>query len=122
MRHSYGQQLTHLPWWFSSRYTVKNADSLLGLQAPEPLAKLYSRDFYRATWMGAYMALRDHYLLAKFDACTLLSPSAVALDTGFASAMHVRPKWLRDILSMLFSGYYLFFAHEADEKVCRTLR
>lgn len=31
--------------------------------------------------------------------------------------MHVRPKWLRDILSMLFSGYYLFFAHEADEKV-----
>lgn len=42
---------------------------------------------------------------------------AVALDTGFATAMHVRPKWLRDILSMLFSGYYLFFANEADEKV-----
>lgn len=31
--------------------------------------------------------------------------------------MHVKPKWLRDILSMLFSGYYLFYAHEADEKV-----
>lgn len=45
---------------------------------------------------------------------------AVALDTGFASAMHVKPKWLRDVLSMLFSGYYLFFANEADEKV-RTL-
>ena len=37
----------------SLRYAVKNADSLLGLQAPEPLAKLYSRDFYRATWLGA---------------------------------------------------------------------
>ena len=37
-----------------TRYTVKNADSLLGLQAPEPLAKLYSRDFYRATWMGTF--------------------------------------------------------------------
>lgn len=53
-----------------------------------------------------------HQLTPNFENAT-----AVALDTGFATAMHVRPKWLRDILSMLFSGYYLFFAHEADEKV-----
>ena len=46
-----------------------------------------------------------------------LSP-VTALDAGFASAMHVKPKWLRDILSVVFSGYYLLFAHEADEKVC----
>lgn len=31
--------------------------------------------------------------------------------------MTIRWKWLRDISSLAFSGYYLFFAHEADEKV-----
>jgi hypothetical protein len=31
--------------------------------------------------------------------------------------MTIRWKWLRDISSLLFSGYYLFFANEADEKV-----
>lgn len=49
---------------------------------------------------------------------TLIDGRAVtALDTGFATAMHVKPRWLRDIVSMLFSGYYLLFANEADEKV-----
>jgi hypothetical protein len=43
--------------------------------------------------------------------------TVTALDTGFATAMHVKPKWLRDILSLLFSGYYLLFANDADEKV-----
>lgn len=59
-----------------SRYAVKNADAILGLQAPEPLARLvgqaslnaedpsidhgylmqYSSDFYRATWMGEHQS------------------------------------------------------------------
>lgn len=74
-------------------YAIKNSDKILGLQAPEPLARLYSRDYYRATWI------------------------VTALDAGFATAMPVKPKWLRDILSVAFAGYYLVFAHEADEKL-----
>lgn len=31
--------------------------------------------------------------------------------------MSIRPKWLRDICSILFSGYYILYAHEGDEKV-----
>ena len=31
--------------------------------------------------------------------------------------MTIRPKWLRDICSILFSGYYILYANEADEKV-----
>ncbi|BGP16719.1 hypothetical protein JCM10213_009137 [Rhodosporidiobolus nylandii] len=74
-------------------YAVRHADVLLGLQAPEPLARLYSRDYYRATWI------------------------VTALDAGFATAMGIRWKWLRDVASLAFSGYYLLFAHEADEKL-----
>lgn len=60
-----------------------------------------------------------------------------ALDAGFATGMHIKPKWLRDVMSILFryvgivrprkprprlssfifSGYYLLFAQSADEKV-----
>lgn len=40
-----------------------------------------------------------------------------ALDAGFATAMSIKWKWLRDIASLAFSGYYLLFANEADEKV-----
>lgn len=31
--------------------------------------------------------------------------------------MTIRPKWLRDICSVLFSVYYIIYANEADEKV-----
>lgn len=31
--------------------------------------------------------------------------------------MAVRPKWMRDICSVLFSAYYIIYANEADEKV-----
>ncbi|CDR40286.1 hypothetical protein NBRC10512_007665 [Rhodotorula toruloides] len=74
-------------------YAVRHGDVLLGLQAPEPLARLYSRDYYRATWF------------------------VTALDAGFATAMNIRWKWLRDIASLLFSAYYLLLANEADEKL-----
>ena len=30
-------------------YAIKNSDKILGLQAPEPLARLYARDYYRAS-------------------------------------------------------------------------
>lgn len=63
--------------------------------APEPLARLYSRSFYRATWF------------------------ATALDAGFFTALPIGRKWIRDIASILFSVYYLIFAEAADEKVRR---
>ncbi|CAH1767163.1 11257_t:CDS:2, partial [Entrophospora sp. SA101] len=76
-------------------YILKNADRIVGLGAPEPLARLYSRNYYRATW--------------------ILS----ALDAGFLTAMSIRPKILRDIMSLVFSIYYLVFADQADEKIRR---
>ncbi|CAD6906351.1 unnamed protein product [Tilletia controversa] len=74
-------------------YAVRNLDHLLGFGAPEPLARMYSRSFYRTTWINT------------------------ALDAGFATAMPIRPQWLKDILALLFSGYYLVYANEADEKL-----
>lgn len=49
-----------------------------------------------------------------------------ALDAGFWTAMHLRPKWIRDLASMVFSIYYLICAEQADAKVrnvrgCLTL-
>jgi len=55
----------------------------------------YSPSYYRATWI------------------------ATGLDAGFATAMAIRPKWLRDMCSILFSAYYIIYANEADEKVWR---
>lgn len=104
---------------------MRNFDKILGLPgviicypqpppfshifiAPEPLARLvrdcmaifipltyiqYSPSYYRATWI------------------------VTGLDAGFATAMSVRPKWLRDVCSIIFALYYIVFAHEADEKV-----
>jgi hypothetical protein len=55
----------------------------------------YSPSYYRATWI------------------------ATGLDAGFATAMNIRPIWLRDICSILFSVYYIIYANEGDEKVRR---
>ncbi|KAG8903225.1 hypothetical protein FRB99_003578 [Tulasnella sp. 403] len=74
-------------------YGARHLDIILGFSAPEPLARLYSRSYYRATWI------------------------ATALDAGFASAMSIRQKWLRDIFSLVFSLYYLVFANSADERL-----
>ncbi|CAG8511705.1 9227_t:CDS:10 [Ambispora leptoticha] len=76
-------------------YILKNADRLVGLGSPEPLARLYSRNFYRATWI------------------------LTALEAGFWTAMPIRPKFLKDIMSLVFSGYYLIFADQAEEKTRR---
>ncbi|TIB77548.1 hypothetical protein E3Q23_01317 [Wallemia mellicola] len=75
-------------------YAIRHFDALLGLQAPEPLAHLYSRSYYRATWLSN------------------------ALDAGFATAMSIRkPKWLKDLAGPVFGLYYLFWTAEADEKI-----
>nr|XP_018263969.1 hormone-sensitive lipase [Kwoniella dejecticola CBS 10117]OBR86127.1 hormone-sensitive lipase [Kwoniella dejecticola CBS 10117] len=76
-------------------YALRHLDDLLGLGAPEPLARLYSRSYYRATYVNT------------------------AFDAGFASAMSIRPKWLKDISSMVFTGYYLLWATEGDEVLRR---
>lgn len=76
-------------------YSIRHIDSIFGFGAPEPLARMYSRSFYRVTWI------------------------VTALDAGFATALNVKPLWLRDILSCVFAGYYLLFANEADEKLRR---
>ncbi|GAB1204895.1 hypothetical protein APSETT445_003559 [Aspergillus pseudonomiae] len=77
-------------------YLCRNFAKIVGLECPEPLANLYSRSFFRATWI------------------------ATALDAGFWTAMKVKPKWLRDIASLAFTVYYLFAAEQADEKVRRV--
>ncbi|KAH7407259.1 Alpha/Beta hydrolase protein [Cadophora sp. MPI-SDFR-AT-0126] len=74
-------------------YIARNLGKLLGLECPEPLANLYTRSYFRATWV------------------------TTALDAGFWSAMRIRRKWLRDLASIVFTGYYLIAAEQADEKV-----
>lgn len=74
-------------------YIARNFAKIVGLESPEPLANLYSRAYFRATWV------------------------TTALDAGFWTAMKIRRKWLRDLASMVFSVYYLIAAEQADEKV-----
>lgn len=57
------------------------------------MSNLYTRAYFRATWV------------------------TTALDAGFWTAMHMRPKWLKDISSIVFTLYYLVCAEQADEKV-----
>ena len=71
----------------------ENMAHLLFLNAPEPYAKAYTRNYFRATWV------------------------LNCLDAGFLSCMHIRPKILRDILSPLMSAVYLFYPEHADYKV-----
>ena len=58
----------------------------------------YSRSYYRATYVNT------------------------AFDAGFASAMSIRPKWLKDLCSVLFAFYYLVWASEGDEVVSILLQ
>lgn len=74
-------------------YIARNFAKIFGLESPEPLANLYNRAYFRATWV------------------------TTALDAGFWTAMKIRRKWLRDIASMVFSVYYMIAAEQADEKV-----
>ncbi|KAK5135979.1 hypothetical protein LTR08_004233 [Meristemomyces frigidus] len=76
-----------------SLYVSRNFARVVGLESPEPLANLYSRSYFRATWV------------------------TTALDAGFWTAMHLRPKWVRDLASVAFTVYYLICAEQADEMV-----
>ncbi|KAJ5569414.1 uncharacterized protein N7459_008844 [Penicillium hispanicum] len=77
-------------------YVCRNFAKIVGLECPEPLANLYSRSFFRATWI------------------------TTGLDAGFWTAMTIKPKWLRDLASLVFTAYYLIAAEQADEKVRRV--
>ncbi|KAJ5505120.1 hypothetical protein N7463_007994 [Penicillium fimorum] len=77
-------------------YLSRNFAKIVGLECPEPLANMYSRSFFRATWI------------------------TTGLDAGFWTAMNIKPKWLRDIASLVFTVYYLIAAEHADEKVRRV--
>ncbi|KAJ2784989.1 hypothetical protein H4R18_000803 [Coemansia javaensis] len=79
--------------WVAAMYVVRHLDDLLGLHAPEPLREYYSRSFYRAAW------------------------AFTALDAGFWTAMSIRPRWLRHVLSLVFSAYYLACPNRAADKV-----
>jgi acetyl esterase/lipase len=74
-------------------YAARNFSTLVGLASPEPLANMYDKTYFRATWI------------------------LTALDAGFWTAMKIRQKWLRDIASMVFSIFYMIAAEQADEKV-----
>jgi len=74
-------------------YVSRNFARVVGLESPEPLANLYTRSYFRATWV------------------------TTALDAGFWTAMHLRPKWLKDLASVVFTVYYLVCAEQADEMV-----
>ncbi|KAH9865099.1 hypothetical protein IAQ61_009045 [Plenodomus lingam] len=74
-------------------YIARNFGKLVGLECPEPLANLYTRSYFRATWV------------------------TTALDAGFWTAMKIKRKRARDLLSIVFSIYYLICAEQADEKV-----
>lgn len=74
-------------------YLSRNFAKLFGLESPEPLANLYTRSYFRATWV------------------------MTALDAGFWTAMKIRRKWLRDLASVIFTVHYLIAAEQADEKV-----
>jgi acetyl esterase/lipase len=77
-------------------YTARNFSRLLHLETPEPVANLYTRSYYRATWV------------------------LTALDAGFWTAMRIRRKPIRDLASIIFSGYYLLSPVRAAEKVRRV--
>ena len=74
-------------------YICRNFAKIFGLESPEPLANLYSRSYFRATWI------------------------TTALDAGFWTAMKIRRRWLRDLASIIFTLHYLIAAEQADEKV-----
>ncbi|TPX58461.1 hypothetical protein PhCBS80983_g03144 [Powellomyces hirtus] len=95
----FNQKVGSAPPWkivfgtLSVAWIAKNLLLLVGGNAPEPLARMYTRSFYRGTYV------------------------LTGLDAGFLTVMNVKPKWLRDILSIVCSIFYLVFPDTADEKV-----
>ncbi|KAI9348556.1 Alpha/Beta hydrolase protein [Obelidium mucronatum] len=91
--------LSALPAWkivlgtLTTSYIANHLFLLLFLNAPEPLARMYTRNFYRAAWI------------------------ATALDAGFLTAHTIKPKFARDFFSVIFTVFYLFNFDKADAKL-----
>ncbi|KAJ1993186.1 hypothetical protein H4R33_000773 [Dimargaris cristalligena] len=77
------------------QYFIKRLFVVCGMGGSEPLARMYSPAYFRATWIFT------------------------AMDAGFWTAMSIQPKFLRDFLSIIFSIVYLFLPNLAEEKVRR---
>jgi acetyl esterase/lipase len=77
-------------------YVARNFSKIMNLEAPEPLANVYSPSFYRMTWI------------------------LNGLDAGFWTARTIRGSWLRRTMEIMFSVYYIVAAEQADEKVRRV--
>jgi hypothetical protein len=82
--------------------------------APEPLAELVGATFFNPE-LGDHQSDFIQYSPSYYRATWIVT----GLDAGFATAMAIRPKWLRDVCSIFFSAYYIIYANEADEKVCK---
>ncbi|KAJ3412397.1 hypothetical protein HDV05_000817 [Chytridiales sp. JEL 0842] len=63
------------------------------MEPPDPLASMYTRSYYRASWL------------------------LTSVDAGFLTAHRLQPKFLRDFLSIVFSIFFIFFPDEAEETV-----
>lgn len=87
------------PAWMVVVYTLmavymwQNIQLLLFLNPPDPLTRMYTRSFFRATWI------------------------LTAMDAGFFTAMNIPFKPARDICSVIFSLFYLFFPDSAHTLV-----
>ncbi|KNE60078.1 lipase [Allomyces macrogynus ATCC 38327] len=79
----------------TSGYLLSKLSLFAFMNAPEPYARYYNKNFYRATWI------------------------MTALDAGFWTAMNIKPKFLRDLMSIVFTMFYLVFADQAEAKVRR---
>ena len=75
---------------------VRNLPLIIGIDPPETRSG-FSRDYYRATWI------------------------TTAMDAGFWSCLKIKWKWLRDIASVLVTGYYLI-AYETATAKCAKFR
>eukprot|EP00834_Sanchytrium_tribonematis_P000010 NODE_2_length_91304_cov_0.692462.p10 type:complete len:574 gc:universal NODE_2_length_91304_cov_0.692462:36997-38718(+) len=75
---------------------VQNIPLLIGIDPPETQSG-YSRDYFRAMWITQSM------------------------DAGFWTFAKIRIKWIRDILSVLATGYYLI-AYDTAAAKCAKFR
>ncbi|RKO94101.1 Alpha/Beta hydrolase protein [Blyttiomyces helicus] len=93
--------LGHLPAWkivfgtLVAKWVASNFFLLTYMNGNPAAIPLYTRNYYRATWI------------------------LTALDAGFLTAQDIKPKFLRDFLSMVFFTFYLLTPEAADEKVRR---
>jgi hypothetical protein len=83
-------------WTILGGYLSQNLMLLLWLNGPERFSKMYTRNFFRATYINT------------------------ALDAGFYTCMNIRNKYIRDLMSIFVSVMYLFFPDAANAKVLNT--